>query len=219
MYAGQHPAFISYRSEALLAGTDLKLFRNLSHNPKSREYAYFGGFQKITAELYKSNPEPPTLTYINSDGRIYCNFYVLGVILRKMNFLMPFVFPNKDGLIKDYRQVVGEWLGKPNILEEISRENEAAIQGEKAGLEKLLKASLQRELTDKSFDPIRAAIINAHRPHVLRPFQSHVGKIGNPDIAAETPQNSRPMDAKTKKHPRKKKGHKGRRHILRMCPA
>lgn len=79
-----------------------------------------------------------------------------------MNFLMQFVFPNKDGLIKDYRQVVGEWLGKPNILEEISRENEAAIQGEKAGLEKLLKASLQRELTDKSFDSIRAAIINAH---------------------------------------------------------
>lgn len=151
MYAGQNPAFISYRSEALWAGTDLKLSRNLSHSLKSREYAYFGGFQKITAELYKSNPEPPTLTYINSDGRIYCNFYVLGVILRKMNFLMQFVFPNKDDLIKDYRQIVGEWLGKPNILEEISRENEAAIQGEKAGLEKLLKASLQRELTDKSF--------------------------------------------------------------------
>ena len=79
-----------------------------------------------------------------------------------MNFLMQFVFPNKDGLLKDYRQVVGEWLGKPNILEEISRENEAAIQGEKAGLENLLNASLERELTDKDFDPIRAAIITAH---------------------------------------------------------
>ena len=146
----------------ILTKEDLSSFCSLSKNKHSSDYAYYGGFQKITAELYKSNPEPPTLTYINSDGRIYCNFYVLGVILRKMHFLMQFVFPNKDDLIKDYRQVVGEWLDKPNILEEISRENEAAIQGEKAGLEKLLRASLQRELTDKSFDPIRTAIINAH---------------------------------------------------------
>ena len=146
----------------ILTAEDLSSFCRLSKNKHSSDYAYYGGFQKITAELYKSNPEPPTLTYINSDGKIYCNFYVLGVILRKMHFLMRFVFPNKDDLIKDYRQVVGEWLDKPNILEEISRESEAAIQGEKAGLEKLLRASLQRELTDKSFDPIRTAIINAH---------------------------------------------------------
>ena len=162
MYAGQSPQYIASLSEAILSVTDLKLFRNLSHSPKSREYAYFGGLQKITTELYKSNPEPPTLTFINFNGQIACNFYVLGVILRKMNFLKQFVFPDKDGSIKDYRQVVGEWLGKPNILEEISRENEAAIQGEKAELEKLLNASLQRELTDKDFDPIRAAIITAH---------------------------------------------------------
>lgn len=79
-----------------------------------------------------------------------------------MNFLKQFVFPNKDGSIKDYRQVVGEWLGKPDIMEEISRENETANQSEKSELENLLNASLERELSDKDFEPIRAAIITAH---------------------------------------------------------
>lgn len=146
----------------ILTEEDFSSFCRLSKNKHSGDYAYFGGLQKITTELYKSNPEPPTLTFINFNGQIACNFYVLGVILRKMNFLKQFVFPDKDGSIKDYRQVVGEWLGKPNILEEISRENEAAIQGEKAELEKLLNASLLYNLTDKDFDPIRAAIITAH---------------------------------------------------------
>ena len=50
-------------------------------------------------------------------------------------------------------------------------------------------------------------------PHILRLFQPNVGKNRKPDIAVETPQNSRPTDAKTKKHPRKEKGHKGRSGI------
>ena len=79
-----------------------------------------------------------------------------------MNFLKQFVFPNKDGLINDYRQAVGEWLGKPDIMEEISRESETANQSEKSELENLLNASLERELSDNDFEPIRAAIINSH---------------------------------------------------------
>ena len=62
MYAEQNPAFISYRSEAILTGTDLKLFRSLSHSLKSREYAYSDGLQKISSELYKCNPELPSPT-------------------------------------------------------------------------------------------------------------------------------------------------------------
>lgn len=92
---------IKYIAAPILTEEDFSSFCRLSKNKHSSDYAYFGGLQKITTELYKSNPEPPTLTFINFNGQIACNFYVLGVILRKMNFLKQFVFPDKDGSIKD----------------------------------------------------------------------------------------------------------------------
>ena len=155
--------FVQMQNDVIkeLTFNDYNYFLSLASRPHCRSFCNKYCYPILAKEFYDKRPEPVTLTYVNN-GTIECNFYVLGVILRKMNFLTQFVFPNKDGLIKDYREVVGEWLGNSDILEEISRENEAAIHGEKAGLEKLLKASLQRELTDKSFDPIRAAIINAH---------------------------------------------------------
>ena len=46
-------------------------------------------------------------------------------------------------------------------------------------------------------------------PHILGLFQPNVGKNRKPEISAKKPQNSRPTDAKTEKHPRKKKGIRG----------
>ena len=162
-YPDYFSMFVQMQNDVIkeLTFNDYNYFLSLANRPHCKSFwnKYF--YPILAKEFYDKRPEPVTLTYMNN-GTIECNFYVLGVILRKMNFLKQFVFPDKDGLIKDYREVVGEWLGKPNILEEISRENEAAIQSERAELEKLLYALLERELTDKDFDPIRAAIITAH---------------------------------------------------------
>lgn len=113
-------------------------------------------------EFYKNNPEPPTLTFVDFYDRVNCNFYVLGVVLRRMHFLMQFVFLDKDGSIKDYSQTVCEWLGKQDALEQISTEKEIERQTRKNELESLLYDFSECELSDMEFAPIRAAIIKAH---------------------------------------------------------
>ena len=124
------------------------------------DYAY------MFRSIYYDRPKPSTLIYADYDATIKTDIYVLGVILGKIEYLNQFTYPDKNGIIKDYRQEVGNWLGKPNVLDEIEekQKEEHKEQSEvlKDKLNKLLTDNLNTSFPNRKFAKIHRAIVETY---------------------------------------------------------
>ena len=124
------------------------------------DYAYMFRF------IYNDRPKPSTLIYPDYDATIKTDIYVLGVILGKIEYLNQFAYPDDNGVIKDYRQEVGNWLGKPNVLTEIEekqkeehKEQSETLKGE---LNILLMNNLNTPFSNRKFAKIHSAIVETY---------------------------------------------------------
>ncbi len=124
------------------------------------DYAY------MFRSIYYDRPKPSTLIYPDYNATIKTDIYVLGVILGKIEYLEQFTYPDKNGIIKDYRQEVGNWLGKPNVLDEIEekQKEEHKEQSEvlKDKLNKLLMDNLNTSFPNRKFAKIHREIVEAY---------------------------------------------------------
>lgn len=111
------------------------------------------------------NNKHKTLCYMESRN-LRTNIHVLGVILGKIEFLKQFVYPDDNGVIKDYREEVCEWLGKQNLLAEIKEkqkeEHKELSEALKNKLKDLLKENIGIEFSNRQFAKIHLEIVKTY---------------------------------------------------------
>jgi len=114
----------------------------------------------------KDNNKHETLFYIDSRRNVRTDIYVLGVILGKIEYLKQFAYPDDNGIIKDYRQEVCDWLGKPNALAEIEEkqkeEHKEQSEALKNELKDLLKKKIGIEFSNSEFAEIHLEIVKTY---------------------------------------------------------
>lgn len=116
----------------------------------------------VRYRIFNERPKTSTLVYPDYSATINTNIYVLGVILGKIEYLKQFVYPDNNGVIKDYREEVCDWLGKQNVLAEIKEKQEAEHKEQAEALKNVLGEVVDKTMQDKEFERIRKMIIKTY---------------------------------------------------------
>lgn len=123
---------------------------------------FYPSYSHMFASIFNERPKTSTLVYPDYSATINSNIYVLGVILGKIEYLKQFVYPDNNGVIKDYREEVCDWLGKQNVLVEIKEKQEAEHKEQAEALKNVLEDAAGKTMQDKEFERIRKMIIKTY---------------------------------------------------------
>lgn len=116
-----------------------------------------GAYQKLFNEYIRNklNRSVESLLYIDGKRKLCVNYYTLGIILGKIEFLSRFIKTGGAKESEDYHEVVGEWLGKTNIAD-TRRQNSIG------DLAALLEMNLDTELSEEAFKAIHFEIVSTY---------------------------------------------------------